>query len=1003
MEKKYFKIIAAFLLLLSSISGNAQVTVSGADAATNAGSPYATLGAAFTAINAASQNNNIVISLTGNTTETASATLNAGTWTSVNITATVPVVISGSIVGALIRLNGADNVTIDGRIGGLGRNISVINNTTAAGSAAIWLSSAGVGAGAMNNVIRNLEISGGANQISNPNATFGIIMCGATIGVTINGDDNDNNSFIANRIIRVRYGIVTRGTTTNLNINPIVTDNIIGPTAFGMTAIGKVGIFMQADQGATVSRNTVQFVGGDYANSLNGTDRIGIAIGIEAWNSNSPGTFTSNTYTVTENIVHDIIEERTFSAVGILLGTTGGGTPTNNLVANNFIYNVKSNGTSGDQTVGIGISGGHTDRVVHNSIYLSGDVDPNPSATASTMYGSGIRIANASSATYANLTLMNNVISMDLSSSSTAANRYYAISGNFNTYSFGTGSENYNDYYLNPANPQLMTGGLGSSSGSALAAEYATLANWKTAYTVPQDANSIQTNPNFVSATDLHIAPGASKLESVGASTAVTGVTTDIDGQFRPGPAGSVNGGGTAPDLGADEFDGIPVDVTAPTIAFTPLSSCGTGNRTLTATITDLNGVPVAGIGLPVLYFRVNGGAYSPVQGVSIGSNQYTFTFGGGTVLTDVLNYYVVAQDMAPVINVGSNPATGAGGFTANPPAATTPPTTPYSYTVGPTLSGTYTIGVGGAYTTLTAAVNAYNTTCILGSVVFELTDASYPSETFPIVFNAHPDASAANTLTIRPASGVTTLISGSNNVAIFKINGGDFVTINGSNSGGNSKDLTIQNNNTATTSTVIWIASTPTDGATNNNIRNSITKGGGPANTLGSIVLSGSSIGIPAERANANTLLTNNTLTKTRYGIYIAGSTTPQTGIIVSDNTIGSITASDYIGSAGIFISNSNAAKIIKNNIFNIVSNSSNPIGIEINSGVINSRFDGNRIDNVTSPFGFGGKGFDINTGIPNSSDTLSNNMISNIGGNGWNDLRDDGISGIRIGTRTS
>ena len=43
-------------------------------------------------------------------------------------------------------------------------------------------------------------------------------------------------------------------------------------------------------------------------------------------------------------------------------------------------------------------------------------------------------------------------------------------------------------------------------------------------------------------------------LESGGASV---GITTDIDGELRPGPAGSVNGGATAPDIGADEFDGV--------------------------------------------------------------------------------------------------------------------------------------------------------------------------------------------------------------------------------------------------------------------------------------------------------------------------------------------------------------------------------------------------------------------------------------------------------------
>src|SRR6185295_12507905 len=62
----------------------------------------------------------------------------------------------------------------------------------------------------------------------------------------------------------------------------------------------------------------------------------------------------------------------------------------------------------------------------------------------------------------------------------------------------------------------------------------------------------------FTTATDLHLNTGLTNtpLESGGAAV---GVTSDIDGQVRPGPAGSVNGGATAPDLGADEFDGVPL------------------------------------------------------------------------------------------------------------------------------------------------------------------------------------------------------------------------------------------------------------------------------------------------------------------------------------------------------------------------------------------------------------------------------------------------------------
>lgn len=232
------------------------------------GGDYATLKAAFDDINAGVLTGAIQLDVIGDTTETATASLNASGIGSASYTSVLiqpyggARTITGSIIGAIIKLTGADNVTIDGRIAGVGRNLTVSNTSTSASTAAIWLTSTGVGAGATNNVIRNLEIAGGVTQNTSTSSTFGIILASnnTLISTTSNSDDNDNNSFIANRIIRARYGIVTRGTTTNLTLNTIVTDNIIGPSSFGADQIGKVGIFMQADQGATVSRNTVQFV-----------------------------------------------------------------------------------------------------------------------------------------------------------------------------------------------------------------------------------------------------------------------------------------------------------------------------------------------------------------------------------------------------------------------------------------------------------------------------------------------------------------------------------------------------------------------------------------------------------------------------------------------------------------------------------------------------------------------------------------------------------------------
>ncbi|MBK9734934.1 MAG: hypothetical protein IPO92_08200 [Saprospiraceae bacterium] len=283
IQKSVFLLFLAFTI--STMQGQVSVT---ATAGTVGPTAYTTLQLAFDAINLGTHQGAIAVSLTGSTTETASAVLNSGAvlpavYSSVGITATMPVTISGSIIGAIIKLNGADNVTIDGRIAGVGRNITVQNTSTSASTAAIWLASVAAGNGCTNNVIRNLELACGATQNTLAVSTFGIIMCGTTISTSANGVDNDNNTFTENRILRSRYGIVTRGTTTDLNQNIQVTKNIIGPSAFGADQIGKVGIFMQADNLAIVSGNTVQFVGGLFGNTTSGADKVGVGIGQESW------------------------------------------------------------------------------------------------------------------------------------------------------------------------------------------------------------------------------------------------------------------------------------------------------------------------------------------------------------------------------------------------------------------------------------------------------------------------------------------------------------------------------------------------------------------------------------------------------------------------------------------------------------------------------------------------------------------------------------------------
>jgi hypothetical protein len=448
------------------------------------------------------------------------------------------VLIKGSSASAVIKLNGADYVTINGIHDIAGTNLTIENSSNAAGTAVVWLASVGAGQGATNNTIKNVTLKGGADQKSTSTITYGIVIAGSTLTTTITtitaGADNDNNTIDTCTLSKVRYGIYIRGgSTANPNQGNVISRNVIGATGFGVDEIGKAGVVVREEDGIQIINNEIRYVGGDLSNITASSVRAGIALSNDAtW---LPTSVYVKNAVVRSNIIHDIQDEKAGAAIGIIVSGADGTNATNNIIANNFIFSIKANGTSSpNQAVGIGIAAGNGDKVVYNSVFLSGSTNASTGATTPTVSSFGIRVAVASAT---NLSVLNNIVYMNLSSSPASSLKNFCIDIPTG-YTWGTGNMNNNDWYINLSNPQALTGSINNGASAS-----ATLALWQVA--TSKDANSKEGDPQFSSISapiDLHLQP-SSPMD--GQAVVMAGVTTDIDNQIRSN---------STPDIGADEL-----------------------------------------------------------------------------------------------------------------------------------------------------------------------------------------------------------------------------------------------------------------------------------------------------------------------------------------------------------------------------------------------------------------------------------------------------------------
>ena len=723
-----------------------------------------------------------------------------------------------------------------------------------------------------------IYVTGSSNATTVANNTIGNIAWysssgastapGVWAGVYALNNANVRNNTIGNGVTvtttstgGISYGIVSSTGPATLNVN--------GNTVAGLTAAGSAGTIAASVAGIQTAGTTNNI----YQNKIYGltAGNAGTASGILA--------FAGTTTTVYNNLVGNLAAPASTGLLAVL---------------------------------GLNVAGGTTVNAYYNTIYL------NASSTGATFGSSGIYLGSTS----ATLDLRNNIVVNKSTANGTggvsAALR--RVSGTAGTAPANlAGTTNNNLYYAGVPSATNLIYVEGTTATQTNAQQ--TLAAYK-AFLLGREGNSVTEDVPFISttgtaATFLHVSPAtATQVESGG--TPVSGITTDYDGETRDA---------SFPDIGADEGTFMPQDLTGPTLTFAPLSNTSSpANRTLAVTITDVSGISTTTP--PRLFYRKGSmGTFTSALATGVSGSTYTFTFDftavGGVTNGDVIQYYVVAQDVPG--NVGSSPA----GNTFTTPALIN------SFTILNALSGTYYVGTSPApagtpasrvFATLTAAASAYGSSGMSGAVTFLLLDNAYSTttgETFPIIFFNNVEASATNTLLVQPAPGVAPVVTAAGSV--LALAGTRYVTIDGSNGGGTpagtSRNLTLTN--TALTANTYGLGLLTQTGLAPSNlfvaVRNvNVVGGGATANATFGLLLSGAD--------NDNVTLQNNSIQGVTTGIQAFGSSSGSAGgldnLVVTDNVVGPATAAAgaNINQSGILVANALSPVISRNEVQNIV-----------------------------------------------------------------------------------
>lgn len=507
---------------------------------------------------------------------------------------------SGAYTG-ILNSGATQNQNING-------NTFVSLNLNTTGSTTFISNNVSLPATGVQNVNNNAILNSFNKAGAGGTITFFTSNASSASGSVVNNNNNNFSNITVTGATTIAGWSNTDGGSPVKTINLNTFANISGGT-------GNITLMNLNFGTGNANQNFISFVtGGGAITGINlGSSGTGISLAnnrIEALYSTGAATVTgittSNPSTVIQkNLIADLEAN---NATGFVTGiAVTGGSPT---IQNNVIGNLRTPSTSStsDAIRGINITSTATStnvNVYYNTIYL------NAASTGANFSTAGVYHTSSATATTANLVLRNNIIkniSVAAGTGTTAALRRSGTSlANYST------TSNNNVFYAGTPSATNLIYSDGTNLDQTLGAFKARVA--------PAESASNTENVTFVNSS-VNTAPDYLKVNptmpSVTESGAVniSGVTDDYASIIRQGNAGYA-GTGTAPDIGAYEFEGTPINLNVGATALAAPSATGCYTATETVTITIKN------YATATLDFSVNP---VTVSAAVTGPNPVTFT-----------------------------------------------------------------------------------------------------------------------------------------------------------------------------------------------------------------------------------------------------------------------------------------------------------------------------------------------------------------------------------------